>query len=84
MTKISIVLAIVIIALGFANENSNANRPNHPMGPPPKEAIDVCLNQEEDSVCQLTSPRGETLEGICKTTPDKEYFACMPKRSKQD
>lgn len=45
---------------------------------PPQEAIEVCEGQSENSVCEVTTPRGDTLEGTCHTTPDEKYFACRP------
>ena len=48
--------------------------------PPPQEAIQSCVNQEENSACQTKGPRGEAVQGQCKTTPDQKYFACMPER----
>jgi len=47
-------------------------------GEPPKEAIEICLNQDEGSVCKITTPRGDELLGKCINTPDKKYFACAP------
>jgi hypothetical protein len=44
---------------------------------PPKEAIEVCVGLDVESICFMETPRG-TLEGKCMNTPDKKYFACMP------
>lgn len=52
---------------------------------PPKEAIEVCVSQELDSICQVSGRHGDILEGRCKNTPDEKYFACIPnKAAKED
>ena len=48
---------------------------------PPKEAIEICVGQEEGSECRMNTPRGELL-GTCQNTPDKKYFVCMPENMK--
>jgi len=48
-----------------------------PGGTPPKEAIEICVGQDEGSQCTMNTPRGE-LSGTCQNTPDKKYFVCMP------
>ena len=50
---------------------------------PPKEAIEICVGQEEGSSCSVTTPRGDTLLGQCMTTPDKKYFACVPENMRR-
>lgn len=45
---------------------------------PPQVAIDACEDKEEGTTCQVTTPRGDTLSGTCKNTPDDKYFVCMP------
>ena len=44
---------------------------------PPKEAIEVCVGQDVESICTMETPRG-SLSGKCMHTPDEKYFACMP------
>jgi hypothetical protein len=44
---------------------------------PPKEAIEVCVGLDVESICFMETPMG-TLEGKCMNTPDKKYFVCMP------
>ncbi len=46
---------------------------------PPPEAISACSGKSEDDACSVTTPRGDTMEGTCRNTPDGEYFACIPK-----
>lgn len=82
MKKTSMLLLIAIATLSFAGENPPCDKPDERRGPPPKEAIESCLNLAEETACQITTPRGEILEGVCKTTPDAKYFACAPKREK--
>lgn len=84
MTNILVLLLVVMSTIGFANEDTNRNKPDHPrMGPPPKEAIDICLKKKEESSCKMTTPRGDTLTGTCRTTPDKKYFVCAPNRNER-
>ncbi|KGJ94405.1 hypothetical protein [Colwellia psychrerythraea] len=48
---------------------------------PPQQAIDICLNKNENSACSFHGP--SALEkGACEFTPDKQYFACNPRRDK--
>ena len=77
-----ILLLTAISTFSFANEEMNHQKPEHRMGSPPHEAIQICVNQAEESACQITGPRGDTMQGKCKTTPDDKYFACMPERRK--
>lgn len=48
------------------------------MREPPEEAITACEGQAEGNECSVTTPRGDTLEGTCKYTPDDKYFVCEP------
>lgn len=83
MNKISILFLMAISTVGCANEKSRMDHAgSQRMGPPPQEALDVCQNKAQDSACKVTSPRGDSLAGLCKTTPDNQYFACMPERPK--
>ena len=45
---------------------------------PPKEAISACENKKTGDTCSMSTPKGDTLEGTCKNTPDDKYFVCMP------
>ncbi|MBF0504162.1 MAG: hypothetical protein HQL14_03570 [Candidatus Omnitrophica bacterium] len=48
---------------------------------PPQFAIDACTDKAQGDACEMTTPRG-TRSGICHSTPDQKYFACMPNRRK--
>jgi len=80
MKKVLILLFTLVSTYSYANPDMNHQRPDDMMGPPPQEAIQSCVNQEENSACQTKGPRGEAVQGQCKTTPDNKYFACMPER----
>ena len=56
---------------------SYAQEKGGPKGEPPKEAIEICVDQESGSECTMSTPRGD-LTGTCQNTPDKKYFVCMP------
>lgn len=83
MNKILILLLMAVSTVGYANEKPRMDHkgPQH-MGPPPQEAIQACENQEENTACLITTPKGDTLKGQCKTTPDEKYFACVPNHRK--
>lgn len=57
---------------------------NPPQAPkiPPQEAISACSGKSEGASCSITTPDGKSLEGSCRNTPDKQYFACVPKNHK--
>jgi hypothetical protein len=46
---------------------------------PPPEALAACNGQQDGASCQFTSPRGDTIAGICRTGPQGEPAACLPK-----
>ncbi|MDD2791245.1 MAG: hypothetical protein PHU40_11380 [Sulfurimonas sp.] len=76
MKKIVLIAALCITTMSFASEKERGDQ--REIREPPKEAIAVCKDQAEDSKCSITTPRGDTMEGTCKSTPDEKYFACMP------
>ncbi len=51
------------IAADSADGSKLQRRP--PMGPPP-EAIAACKGKSEGTSVQFTTPRGDTLKGVCK------------------
>lgn len=80
MKKVLIALAILTLSASFAQEM----RPQQgEKRQPPKEAISACKGEAVDSSCVVETPRGDTLEGTCKNTPDGKYFACVPKNHKK-
>jgi len=83
MLRIGILLLSAVSTYGCANNGTNEgmkpNKSDNRM-PPPIEAIQSCVNQEENDVCQTKGPRGESVQGLCRTTPDNKYFACLPEK----
>jgi hypothetical protein len=75
MKKVLITLAILTVSASFAQEGQKRQ--------PPKEAISACEGKTSGSSCSVETPRGDTVEGTCKNTPDKKYFACVPKNHKK-
>ena len=69
MKKIVLSILMLSATMMYAQDQSRRE--------PPKEAISACKDKSTDDSCSMTTPRG-TLEGTCKNTPDKKYFACMP------
>jgi hypothetical protein len=69
MKKYEIVLTAGLFliagnALTIAAENSGPLG-RSPMSPPP-EAIAACKDKSEGTAVQFTTPRGDTLKGVCK------------------
>lgn len=77
MKKIVLIAALCVATMSFANQSSRGGDQRE-MREPPKEAISACEGQSEGNECSMSTPRGDTLEGTCKNTPDDKYFACMP------
>lgn len=69
---ISFCATSALVTITYANQGDKEKRT------PPKEAIEICVGQEENSQCTVTTPRGDELVGKCMTTPDNKYFACVP------
>lgn len=67
---ISFCATTALLTISYANQGGERK--------PPQEAIDICKGQSEGSECKVTTPRGDTLTGICQNTPDDKYFVCMP------
>lgn len=79
--KRALILSFTLVSTySCANPGMGDQKPGQMMGPPPEEAIQSCVNQEENTSCQTKGPRGEAVQGQCKTTPDNKYFACIPER----
>lgn len=71
MKKIIMILTIAIVAFANGPQGGQDRQP-------PEEAIAICKNKDAGTTCQMTTPQGDTLSGICKYTPDEKYFVCMP------
>ncbi|MEA2029128.1 MAG: hypothetical protein U9N49_09145 [Campylobacterota bacterium] len=78
MKKVLLTLTLASLTLLIANENATAKGKRVP----PQEAISACSGKSENSSCSVITPRGNTLEGSCKNTPDGKYFACISKNHK--
>jgi len=78
MKKVLLTLSLATLTLLIANENA----PQKGKRVPPQEAISACSGKAENSSCSVTTPRGNTIEGSCKNTPDGKYFACIPTNHK--
>lgn len=81
MKKIILIATLFVATMSFANQNSRGGAQKE-MREPPKEAISICEDKSAGDSCSVTTPRGDTLDGICKNTPDKKYFACVPDKHK--
>ncbi len=61
---------------GGRNDDGGNDGRRPPHGPPP-EAIAACEGKSEGDSCEFTSPRDETIGGICRNI--EEQLACAPK-----
>lgn len=71
MKKVMIFISLMAATLSFAKGPGQDRKP-------PQEAISACEGKSEGTTCSVTTPRGDTLSGTCKNTPDDKYFVCMP------
>ncbi len=78
MNKKLLIMFILITTYSFANGPQNNSRQGRENREPPKEAIIACESKSEGTSCNVITPRGDTLNGTCKNTPDNKYFVCMP------
>jgi hypothetical protein len=65
---IRMMVCLFLVAVGswaIAADNNNGPPGGPRMGPPP-EAIAACKGKSEGTTVQFTTPRGDTLKGICK------------------
>jgi len=62
-TALVLALAAMVPAAGFA---FGGNWGNGKSKGPPQEAIDACASLSEGDTVQFTSPRGDTVSGICR------------------
>ena len=84
MRKFIAIACIIGATVSFAHEGPCGGENQKDGCKPPKEAIEICLGQATDTVCQMTTPHGDTLNGTCKYTPDEKYFACAPQRGPRE
>ncbi|WP_309496476.1 hypothetical protein [Sulfurovum sp.] len=82
MKKIIVTLTLLAITASYAQPQGGQGGPGS--GKPPKEAIAACKNKDKGTSCSVNTPRGDTLEGTCKNTPDDKYFVCMPNNHRKE
>lgn len=78
MKKVLMLLTILTLNLSFAQ---NIKSTQSEKREPSEEAIISCEGEIEGTTCYLESPLGETVEGLCRTTPDYKYFVCVPNKN---
>lgn len=75
VTAASICLGLAAVwaemAMGQGNPPAQGRK-----GPPP-EAFAACVNLSEQDSCDITTPEGKEITGVCMLMPD-EKMACMP------
>ena len=77
MKNIFLLTLLIGATLSFANGPQNEQ--DREKRTPPKEAISACKDLNSGDTCNMTTPRGDSLNGTCQNTPDDKYFVCMPK-----
>jgi hypothetical protein len=77
---ITLILMMLTGGMPAANAEETDRPPKPPEGgmKPPQEAIAACNGETEGAVVQFTSPRGDTLEGVCRKFDGK--LAAFPER----
>lgn len=83
MKKFAIGTMLIISLLTggvFMVQAEDVNRPPKPEGrmKPPPEAITACKGKSEGTKVQFTTPRGDTLKGVCKQF--EGALAAIPER----
>ena len=76
---ISIMLIFILLSGSvWAAQTKETNSPPQPQGhmKPPPEAIAACKGKSEGTAVQFTTPRGDTLKGVCKQF--EGVLAAMP------
>jgi hypothetical protein len=83
MNKLMIRIMMILLLLSsgvWAEQTEGTNSPTKPqehMKPPP-EAIAACKGKSEGTAVQFTTPRGDTLKGVCRKF--EGVLAAMPER----
>lgn len=80
MRKITIVLLFIGLSVSYGYDNSNQKQ----MRQPPAEAITICKGKNSGESCSITTPKGDSINGMCEDTPDGKYFACKPEMMGND
>lgn len=77
--KIIMILFLLIGGI-LATQAEEINKPQKLEGgmKPPPEAITACKGKGEGTAVQFTTPRGDTLKGVCKQF--EGVLAAMPER----
>jgi len=76
------IVLILFLLMGsvWAVQAEEINSPPRTQGrmKPPPEAIAACQGKSEGTAVQFTTPRGDTLKGVCKQF--EGVLAAMPER----
>lgn len=73
-----IFLLLPVSACAGQREETNRSPQAQGRMKPPPEAIAACQGKTEGTSVQFTTPRGDTLKGICR--PFEGVLAAMPER----
>jgi len=73
----ALMLLLLSGSAGAAQTEGMNGPPEGRMNPPP-EAIAVCKGKSEGASVQFTTPRGETLKGVCRNF--EGVLTAMPER----
>jgi hypothetical protein len=82
IVSVCILIAVTFMTLPLWSEaqpgggNGGGREGGRPPQGPPQEAIAACEGLNEGDSCEFTSPRGDTIGGICRSI--EEQLACAP------
>jgi len=63
MTILTLALVGLIPVSGWANFSADGT---HSPPEPPQQAIDACLDKSEGTIVEMTTPRGGTMQAVCR------------------
>ncbi|MEM8985043.1 MAG: hypothetical protein AAGC71_18685 [Pseudomonadota bacterium] len=66
-----------LLAIALTASSAFAKPPHR--GEPPEVAFEACAALVDQDVCTVTTPRGHTLEGVCRIHKTDALF-CVPDR----
>jgi len=64
--KIMIMILALVGLLPVSGWANFAAEGEHRSPEPPQQAIDACLDKSEGTVVEMTTPRGETMQAVCR------------------
>lgn len=73
LTLISLLLPTLSLAEPPASEKRKGQHHQ-----PPVEAFAACESKVESDSCEVITPRGDTINGVCQLPPNQSEMVCVP------